>query len=190
MTLALAGDAGAQRQLAARLLDVVHRVVVEAIGNADANAVATRVQEVFVALLERDAEALRRWDPEDGTTLDACIVPLAKRRIAKLVSRGPRAPSVASAASSEWTPLQGEAREAVLAKIVARLDQGETLAEHGDDDLRARELDAPREAPTQPDLPFPVRDERNAGWQPTTVHLVTTIVLAIAIASTIAIWAA
>src|SRR4051812_44043292 len=68
--LALAGDRDALRQLFAHVICPVverrlsHRL---ALAGADRAALRDHVQEVLIHLLERDADVLRRWDPERGT---------------------------------------------------------------------------------------------------------------------------
>jgi hypothetical protein len=189
VTLSLSGDAEAQRQLAERVLDVVHRVVWSQMAAAVARdeetraSVGTRAQEVFVALLERDAEELRSWDPDEGTTLEQCIETLSRRRIALILTDRP-----VEKDAKGWEPPRGPERVAMLAKIVARLDQGETLAEDPSD-LHPRERHAPLELPTQREIRVPPSDDRSAAWRPTPLHIIATIVVAIAVASAIAMWA-
>jgi hypothetical protein len=191
VTLSLSGDAEAQRQLAIRVLDVVHREVASASVTEPREEVGKRVQEVFVALLERDAEELRAWDPDEGTTLEQCVARLSRRRVGvMLAGRSTVKPESEDERRAE-SPLEGEERDAVLAKIVARLDQGETLTEDLKN-LRVGDLEAPVELATSPDLPVPpppAPEDRGAVWRPTILHVVGTIVLAIAVASAIAIWA-
>jgi hypothetical protein len=182
VTLSLAGDAEAQRQLAIRLLDVVHRVV--ASHGVEAETIPTRVQEVFVALLERDAEALRAWDPDEGPTLEECVDELARRRIEIILGEAP------GERPGEVQPLTADARESVLAKILARLDHGETLAEDGADFL-AGELEAAVDLPTTTDLesPLPDPDDRARLWRFSAVQVAVTVAVAIAVASAVAMLA-
>jgi hypothetical protein len=190
VTLSLSGDAEAQRQFAVRVLDVVHRVVWSRMGAAVGRGeetratVETRVQEVFVALLERDAEALRSWDPDEGTTLDKCVEGLSRRRITLILAGRP----VDHQSPTAWEAPRGPERDAIIARIVARLDQGETLAEDPSD-LHTREPDAPLELPTQRELRVPPSEERSTAWRPTPLHIIATILVAIAVASAIAVWA-
>jgi hypothetical protein len=187
VTLSLAGDAEAQRQLAIRLLDAVHRVVAARVGAKQPETIQTRVQEVFVALLERDAEELRRWDPEDGPTLEECATLLARRRIRILLGE-PQDADEDSAGDVPWTPLSGAEREAVLAKIVARLDHGETLAEAAHE-IRERDLDEPADLPTKPGVERPQAAPEGAPLRFTVLQIGITVAIAIAIASAVAVWA-
>jgi RNA polymerase sigma factor (sigma-70 family) len=88
---ALSGDRGAIRRLSARLLDAVHREVAQCLlrwapaARRDARQeVADLVQEVLVALYERDSQELRRWDPKRGRSLDSFVRLLARRRVARI----------------------------------------------------------------------------------------------------------
>lgn len=188
VTMSLSGDAEAQRQLASRLLDTVHRVVTSAMPGEASDEIVTRVQEVFVALLERDAEDLREWDPDDGPTLEDAVAQLAERRIAAiLAARASDGVEIPSNSATEWTPLTGAERRAVLAKILARLDQGETLAEDGSE-IEVRDFEAKGVLHTTPDLPLPLpRPQVHDPWRPSGMHVVVTIGVAIAIAVAVAV---
>lgn len=83
---ALAGDRTAQRLLAARLLDAIHRevaCVMACHGNPLARDprqdVLDRVQDVLVVLFEHDGRELRRWDPERGDDLERFVGGIARR---------------------------------------------------------------------------------------------------------------
>ena len=92
--LALARDRGSQRRLAARLLDAIHREVATVTGrHASARGrdrhqdVIDLVQEVLVSLFEKDGQELRRWDPARGRSLESFARLVARRRVARLLTR-------------------------------------------------------------------------------------------------------
>lgn len=90
----LAGDRAARRQLAERLLDSIQREVAFCLmraavpsGRDPRQDVHDMVQEVLVALFERDARELRRWDPARGRNLDSFVRLVARRRVARILGQ-------------------------------------------------------------------------------------------------------
>lgn len=91
---ALGGDRAAQRQLADRLLDTIQREVVfvlrrraSPVGRDPRQEARDLVHDVLVALFERDAQELRRWDPERGRSLDSFVCLVARRRVARVLGQ-------------------------------------------------------------------------------------------------------
>lgn len=91
---ALAGAAGIQRQLAERLLDTIQREVVFVLRRM---AVAQRrdphqevrdlVQEVLIALFERECRELRRWEPKRGRSLNSFVRLVTRRKVARILGQ-------------------------------------------------------------------------------------------------------
>lgn len=112
--LALAGDRQAMRQLFARVIcPVVERKLARrlALASADRAALHDHVQEVLVHLLERDADVLRRWDPQRGA-LEPYIAKVAENHlISRLRRKPPPQPTddVDSEAAAGETPAEGAA---------------------------------------------------------------------------------
>jgi RNA polymerase sigma factor (sigma-70 family) len=91
---ALAGRAGARRELAARLLDVIQREISAVLRRAAPSQardprqeVRDLVQEVVVALFEHDCRELRRWDPARGRALDSFVRLIARRKAARILGQ-------------------------------------------------------------------------------------------------------
>lgn len=91
---ALAGLAGARRELAGRLLDVVQREVAFVLrravvgqGRDPRQEVRDLVQEVLVSLFEHDGRELRRWDPARGRSLDSFVRLVARRKAARILGQ-------------------------------------------------------------------------------------------------------
>lgn len=91
---ALSGGTAAIRELSSRLLDAVHREVAHcmlrwapAAHRDPRQDVADLVQEVLVALFERDSQELRRWDPARGRSLDSFVRLVARRRVARILGQ-------------------------------------------------------------------------------------------------------
>ncbi|PRP91716.1 hypothetical protein ENSA5_52960 [Enhygromyxa salina] len=91
---ALGNESGARRRLADRLLDAVQREVAfvlrrhaAAAGRDPGQELRDMVQEVLVALFERDAKELRRWDPQRGRSLDSFVRLVARRRVARILGQ-------------------------------------------------------------------------------------------------------
>jgi RNA polymerase sigma factor (sigma-70 family) len=106
---ALAGDRQAMRQLFAHVIcpaierRLAHRL---ALAGADRAALHDHVQEVLVHLLERDADVLRRWDPDRGR-LEPYVAKVADNFvISRLRRRPPPSPSqdLDSEAATSETP--------------------------------------------------------------------------------------
>jgi RNA polymerase sigma factor (sigma-70 family) len=94
--LAFAGDRQAMRQLFAHVIcpaverRLAHRL---ALAGAGREALHDHVQEVLVHLLERDADVLRRWDPQRGR-LEPYVAKVADNfLISRLRRRPPPSPS-------------------------------------------------------------------------------------------------
>lgn len=91
---ALTGDRIAQRRLAARLLDAIHREVAFVMAR-HANPLARDprqdvldlVQDVLVVLFAQDGRELRRWDPDRGRTLESFVRLIARRRVARVLGQ-------------------------------------------------------------------------------------------------------
>lgn len=91
---ALAGLAGARRELASRLVDVVQREVafvlrrmVGSQGRDPRQEVRDLVQEVLISLFEHDGRELRRWDPARGRSLDSFVRLVARRKAARIFAQ-------------------------------------------------------------------------------------------------------
>jgi RNA polymerase sigma factor (sigma-70 family) len=136
---ALEGDATARRALASKLIDAVHREVAHCLLRRAAivkrdprQETADLVQEVLVALFERDGQELRRWDPERGRSLDSFVRLIARRRVARILERrrsNPWSETPIDPAQIELEDDAGELRrleergelDAVLVQIHARM---------------------------------------------------------------------
>ena len=91
---ALAGRPAARRELAGRLLGPIQREVVGVLRRAAAargrdprQEVQELTQDVLVALLERDGQELRRWDPLRGRSLESFVRLVARRRVARILGQ-------------------------------------------------------------------------------------------------------
>jgi RNA polymerase sigma factor (sigma-70 family) len=91
---ALAGRAGARRELASRLLDVIQREIAGVLRRLAASQardprqeVRDLVQEVLVSLFEHDCRELRRWDPARGRALDSFVRLIARRKAARILGQ-------------------------------------------------------------------------------------------------------
>jgi RNA polymerase sigma-70 factor (ECF subfamily) len=91
------------------------------------------VQDVFLALLDDDARALRAWRPDRGLSLENFVGLLTERRVASILRTGRRSP---------WTDHPTE--HAVLESHAGVSDHD--LAEIASRDLLLRLLDGLREA--------------------------------------------
>lgn len=97
---ALAGDRAAQRALMQALMPFVQRRVNAALmrraaaggGRPVRQEVLDLTQEVFVALFEHDARALRRWDPNAGASLTTWVSRIAEHVVASVMRSGKRSP--------------------------------------------------------------------------------------------------
>jgi RNA polymerase sigma factor (sigma-70 family) len=120
--LGLAGDRDALRELFAHVIcPVVERRLAQrlALAGADRAALRDHVQEVLVHLLERDADVLRRWDPERGR-LEPYVAKVADNHlISRLRKRPPPSPSedLDDRPGASESPEQG----AAFAHLVVRL---------------------------------------------------------------------
>ncbi len=119
---ALAGDRQAMRQLFAHVISPVverrlaHRL---ALAGADRATLRDHVQEVLVHLLERDADILRRWDPDRGR-LEPYVAKVADNLlISRLRRRAPPSPS--EDLDSEVAPGETPEAHAGFSHLVIRL---------------------------------------------------------------------
>ena len=94
LKLALAGDRGARRTLADRLIDPIQREVAIALTRAAAGTgqdarqeVRDLVQDVLLTLFEHGARELERWDPARGRNLESFVRLIARRRVARVLSQ-------------------------------------------------------------------------------------------------------
>jgi RNA polymerase sigma factor (sigma-70 family) len=119
---ALAGDRAALRYLFAHVIcPVVERRLAHrlALSGADRAALRDHVQEVLVHLLERDAAALRRWDPSRGA-LEPYISTIADHHlISRLRKRPP--PSPIEAPEREPAATASPEQSAACSQVVLRL---------------------------------------------------------------------
>jgi RNA polymerase sigma-70 factor, ECF subfamily len=129
---ALAGDRTAMRQLFAHVLSpaierrLAHRL---ALAGADRAALRDHVQEVLVHLLERDAEALRRWDPARGP-IEPYVAKIADNLvISRLRKRPPPSPTdeIDCAASASASPEQGAAYSSLVARVLRDLGEQDAI---------------------------------------------------------------
>jgi len=128
--LALAGDRQAMRQLFAHVIcPVVERRLAHrlALAGADRAALRDHVQEVLVHLLDRDADVLRRWDPERGT-LEPYIAKVADNHlISRLRKRPPPSPSedLDSEAGTSETPEEGAAFSHMVVRLLREMNDND-----------------------------------------------------------------
>jgi RNA polymerase sigma factor (sigma-70 family) len=119
---ALAGDRQAMRQLFAHVISPVverrlgHRL---AIAGGDRGALRDHVQEVLVHLLERDADVLRRWDPDRGR-LEPYVAKVADNFLISRLRRRPP-PSPSEDLDSEPAPCDTPETHAGFSHLVMRL---------------------------------------------------------------------
>lgn len=100
VTLALAGDRGARRELVRRLAPVVQARVARALLRRQSAALGRTVrqevedfsQDVFVALFEDGGRTLRAWQPERGLSLENFVGLVAERQAISLLRSGRRSP--------------------------------------------------------------------------------------------------
>jgi RNA polymerase sigma factor (sigma-70 family) len=112
----LAGDRAALRQLFAHVIcPVIER------------RLADHVQEVLVHLLERDAEVLRRWDPERGA-LEPYVAKVADNHlISRRRKRPPPSPTdeADSEAAASASPEIGAACSHAVMRVLGELGDGD-----------------------------------------------------------------
>jgi len=126
----LAGDRVALRQLFAHVIcPVIERRLAHrlALAGADRAALADHVQEVLVHLLERDAEVLRRWDPERGA-LEPYVAKVADNHlISRLRKRPPPSPTdeADSEAAASASPEIGAACSHAVMRVLGELGDGD-----------------------------------------------------------------
>ena len=133
---ALAGLAGARRELAGRLLDVVQREVAFVLrravvgqGRDPRQEVRDLVQEVLVSLFENDGRELRRWDPARGRSLDSFVRLVARRKAARILGQrkgNPWADQPVDPQAIDDDELDAEA-DALLRQLEQREELGSVL---------------------------------------------------------------
>jgi RNA polymerase sigma factor (sigma-70 family) len=127
---ALAGDRQAMRQLFAHVIcPVVERRLAHrlAMSGADRTALRDHVQEVLVHLLERNAEVLRRWDPQRGL-LEPYVAKVADNHlISRLRKRPPPSPSedLDSEAAATETPEQGASFSHMVVRLLREMNDND-----------------------------------------------------------------
>ncbi|MEQ9495561.1 MAG: sigma-70 family RNA polymerase sigma factor [Deltaproteobacteria bacterium] len=97
---ALDGDTEAMRQLVSIVRPVIQAEVAWTLrdrapigrGRDPKQEVQDLVQDVFIALLEKDGHRLRAWDPQRGRTLASFVKLLARRRVTDALRSRPRSP--------------------------------------------------------------------------------------------------
>lgn len=122
---ALAGDRGSMAKLVADLRPVIHAEVARTLLPSAASSkrdarqdCSDLVQDVFVALLARDATVLRSWDPQRGAKLETFVRTVARRYVLGVLRTRSRNPYAIEPIEVE----QLDAIEAAEAAIDARLD--------------------------------------------------------------------
>lgn len=113
---ALDGDPEAMRRLVTMLRPVVQAEVAWTLtqraphgrGRDPQQEVQDLVQEVFVALLERDHRRLRSWDPERGRSLKSFVRLLARHRVVAVLRSRPRSPWTEEPAAANDLPTPAE----------------------------------------------------------------------------------
>jgi RNA polymerase sigma factor (sigma-70 family) len=129
---ALTGDRAAVRHLFAHVLcPVIERRLAHrlALTGADRAALRDHVQEVLVHLLERDAGALRRWDPERGS-LEAYVAKIADNLlISRLRKRPPPSPTdeLDREAAASASPEQGAAYTHLVMRLLRDLSEQDAI---------------------------------------------------------------
>jgi RNA polymerase sigma-70 factor (ECF subfamily) len=142
---ALAGDATARRQLMVELTPVIQARVARVLVRArPASGVSARqelqdvMQEVYVALFEDDARALRAWDAGRGLSLVNFVGLIAERQTVSVLRSGKRSPfretpseleELDRALEPAASPEPGLVSRDLLTRIVDRLR--ETLSPKG-----------------------------------------------------------
>ncbi len=132
---AVAGDAVATRTLVAAVLPIVQVRVARALsrrrtrsGRDVRQEVEDIVQEVFVALFERDGRVLKAWDAARGLSLANFCGLIAEREASSILRSGRRSPWTEDATASE--DLERDAGTAPDAEVsVASREHLERLSE-------------------------------------------------------------
>ncbi len=137
---ALAGDEAALTSLVARLTPVVQARAARALLRAGRGAgprlrqeLKDLVQEIFLALFERDGRILRTWEPERGLSLLNFVGLVAERQVISILRSGRRDPwradptldarldGVSNEASPEAAAVSRQALERLLERLRATL---------------------------------------------------------------------
>lgn len=128
---ALAGRAGARRELASRLLTVIQRELAALLRRSAASQardprqeLRDLVQEVLVSLFEHDGRELRRWDPERGRSLDSFVRLVARRKAARILGQRKGNPWSDEPVDAQVIDTQGDGEANALAQ---RLEQRNEL---------------------------------------------------------------
>jgi len=119
---ALAGDRQALRELFAHVIcPVIERRLAHrlALSGADRAALQDHVQEVLVHLLKRDAEVLRRWDPQRGA-LEPYVAKVADNHLISHLRKRPP-PSPSEDLDSEPAATETPEQRAAFSHLVLRL---------------------------------------------------------------------
>lgn len=132
----LAGDRAASRALLERLAPIIQARVVRALYRRRGPAardprqeLMDMTQEVFVALLDDDARALRAWRAERGLSLEGFVGLLAERQVASILRTGRRSPwreeptdeAALDRAAGPSEPEAAGASRDLLARVLERL---------------------------------------------------------------------
>ncbi len=133
---ALAGEEAALARLVDRLTPVVQARVARALLRAGRGAgprlrqeLQDFVQEIFLALFERDGRILRAWDPARGLSLENFVGLVAERQVISLLRSGRRDPwredptldSELERASPEVGPESAALSKQALERLLERL---------------------------------------------------------------------
>ncbi|HRC58383.1 MAG: sigma-70 family RNA polymerase sigma factor [Myxococcales bacterium] len=127
---ALAGDRAALRQLFANVISpaVERRLSWRlAVAGADRSELLDHVQEVLVHLLSRDAEVLRRWDPQRGA-LESYVVKVAENHmISRLRKKPPPRPTedLEDQVDDREQPVETAAFSHLVRRLVRELNESD-----------------------------------------------------------------
>lgn len=132
---ALAGDRAAMGQL---LANVIVPAIQRRLGyrlmlsGADRATLSDHVHEVLVHLLERDAEALRRWDPARGPIGPYVAKIAANLVISRLRKRPPPSPTdeIECEAAASPSPEQNAAYHYLVARVLRDLGENDAILFH------------------------------------------------------------
>jgi RNA polymerase sigma factor (sigma-70 family) len=126
----LAGDRQAMRELFARVIcPVVERRLARrlTLAGADRAALHDHVQEVLVHLLDRDADVLRRWDPQRGP-LEPYVAKVADNHlISRLRRKPPPSPSedLDQEIAANETPEEGAAFSHLVVRLLREMNDND-----------------------------------------------------------------
>lgn len=144
---ALAGRPLARRQLAARLLGPIQHEVVAVLRRAAAargrdprQEAQELTQDVLVALLERDGQELRRWDPQRGRSLESFVRLVARRRVARILGQQRGNPWASDPVDPQTTDADEEGAADLLHHLEERSMLGRVL-DHLYAEMGARDVE-------------------------------------------------